>query len=487
MFRAIKKRLVLLIAAVLYASIVFCSPAQAMPENPVSVKELNFVFLHGAGGYSCSFQLLEDTIVEQLSAYIRIYEQDHPDIDVRVDTLGRCYPNDVDIDTWANNIADSIDKHFPDKENLILIGHSMGGKTALYAVAKNIGNLANKVAMVVTINSPIKKLQNYYYVGGEPAVSYWAAKFLVSDRGVINSVADYDSAQDGQWVGLNKHWLAFISAEAAPISQQFDVSGVDPLPRDMDDGIIPISAQYSDGADVIYYGEYAHSDFAVLDEVAGYMADQILRYLFGGNIEFSVFARGGTFGHKANLFPGTDYWDDLVGGVLASSGTLSHRNDSYIKWQEWEDVVGECPLGTIRSSYQTTQIKSFPLLTGIKLSRWVNTDNPDDCRIYLRTRAAPKSSVQVDWSIYQQGLLPLGIRRDYYEVEIATGTPLTSIGHVSWETGDTRDVRLRISSQAESPFRWFQARWRVYSKESRQRKVIDEIPAGALLGTGAGI
>jgi len=480
------KGLLLLIASALCVSIAFPGPAQAAPENSVKAKELNFVFLHGAGGSSCTFQLLEDSIMEQLPAYIISYEQDHPDIEIRADTLKRCYPNDVDIDTWANNIADSIEKHFPNKKNLVLIGHSMGGKTALYAVAHNIGNLASKVAMVVTINSPIKSLQNYYYVGGDTAKDYWAAKWLISDRGVIKSVVYYDSSKDGQWVGFNKHWLAFISGEDAPLSKQFDVGGLDPLPRDMDDVIIPISAQYSDGADVIYYGEYAHSDFAVLDEVADYMAEQILRYLFGGNIECSVFARAGTFGHKANLFPATDYWEDLVGGVLASSGTVSHRNDSYIKWQEWDDVVGERSAESRRSSYQTTQMSTFPLLTGIEQSRWVSTDNPEDCRIYLLTRAAPRSSVQVDWSIYQQGLLPLGIKRDHYEVEIATGTPLTSIGRVSWETDDTRDVRLQIWSQAESPFRWFKAQWRVYFKESRQRKVIDEIPVEVLSGTRAG-
>jgi hypothetical protein len=131
-------------------------------------------------------------------------------------------------------------------------------------------------------------------------------------------------------------------------------------------------------------------------------------------------------------------------------------------------------------------VNSFPLLTGIKESRWLNADNPEDCRIYLQTRAAPRNSVQVGWTVYQQGLLPLGIERDHYEVEIATGTPLTNIGHVSWETADTRDVRLRIWSEAESPFRWFKAQWRVYFKESRQRKVIDEIPVQVLSEIEAG-
>ncbi len=240
------------------------------------------------------------------------------------------------------------------------------------------------------------------------------------------------------------------------------------------------------GADVIYYGEHGHSDFRVLDEVAGFMAEQILRYLFGGPIECSVFARGGTFEHKANWLPGTDYWEDVVGEVLVGSGRLEHKNESYIKWQEWEDVVGECPPEGKRSSYQVSRVSSFPFLTSIQESHWLSPDNPEDCRLYLRTRAAPRNRVQVDWSIYRQGLLPMEIKRDRYEVEIVTGTPLTNITRVSWVTDDPCDLRLRIWSQAESPFRWFKAEWGAYSKEIRQRKVIDEISGQALLVTTQG-
>jgi pimeloyl-ACP methyl ester carboxylesterase len=474
------KRLLLLIVSVIAASVVFPGPVQSAPGNTGEIKELNFVFLHGMGGNSGDLQLLEDSIVAQMPAYITDYEYDHPDIKIQTDMLLRCYPNEVDIDTWAKNIADTINEHFSDKKNLVLIGHSMGGKTALYAMSHNIGNLADKVAMVVTINSPIKSLVNYYYIGGDTALDYWGAQLLMSSQGVLESLVNYDSSQDGQWVSINKHWLAFISSESSPLSSQFNVSGVDPLPRDMDDTIVPISCQYADGADVVYYGQYAHSDFSKLDEVSNYMADQILRYIFGGNIECSVFARGGSFEHKAGLFPGTDYWQDLIGGVLAESGTLTHKNNSYIKWQDWEDVVGEYSAGIIRSSFQTTQKNSFPILTGIKQSSWASADDPEDARIYLSTRAAPRSSVQVDWSVYQQGLLPSGIKRDHYEVEIETGTQYTSIRQVSWETNDLRDVRLRIWSQAESPFRWFKAQWRVYFKESRQRKIIDELPVRTL-------
>jgi hypothetical protein len=77
----------------------------------------------------------------------------------------------------------------------------------------------------------------------------------------------------------------------------------------------------------------------------------------------------------------------------------------------------------------------------------------------------------------------VGTQRDHYEVEIVTGTPLTNIRQVSWLTADLRDLRLQIQSEAESPFRWFKAEWRVYFKESRQRKVIDEISGQPLVTT----
>jgi hypothetical protein len=249
----------------------------------------------------------------------------------------------------------------------------------------------------------------------------------------------------------------------------------------MDDKIVPISCQYADGADVIYYGEYGHSDFKILEEVADNIGDQILSDIFGGNMDFSGLGRAGSFEHKADLFPGTDSWEDIAGGVLAASGTITHQNDSYFKWQEWEDVVGEPSAGGIRSTFQTTQTRSSPIFTGMMEARWVYPDNPNDGRLYIKTRAAPRSSVQVDWSVYQKGLLPAGLERDHYEVEGETGTQGTGIGQVSWETGDALDLRLRILSQAQSPFHWFRVQWRVYYKESRQRKVIDEFPVLTLL------
>lgn len=475
------KKVILLLAIGLCLQLGWYSPAQAAP---VMVKELNFVFLHGAGGNVCSMQRLADAVIKQTPAYITEYEQANPDTEVRANVLLRCYPNDVDIETWADNIAESVDEYLPDKRNLILIGHSMGGKSALYAVANDIGGLADKTAMVVTINSPIRSLKQYSFTGGASMADYYQALGLISDQGVSNSIVNYDSAEDGRWVAANKHWLAFIAGESAPFSQQFNVGGVDALPRDMDDNIIPISAQHTDRADVVYYGEHSHNDFADSDEVAASIAEPILRYIFGGEIECSVLVRGGRLEHAAGWLPGTDYWEDVVGEVPVSSGTLQHTNSSFFQWQEWEDVVGESPLGSTRSSYRVSMDNNFPFLNRLEEARWLVPDDTSDCHLYLKTRAGPRSTVRLDWQTYRMGLLA-ETERDHYEAEIATGTPLTTIRYVSWLSGDPRDLRLRISSEAERPFRWFKAEWRVYFKESRYRQVIDELTVQVSLNPGA--
>jgi pimeloyl-ACP methyl ester carboxylesterase len=480
MFSRIVKWLSIAVAVALCLQFGF-SGATVSAANGPAVKELNFVFLHGAGGNPCGPQLLADSVLEQIPDYILKYQQANPGVEVKVNVLNRCYPSDVDVETWAANIADSIDNHFAGRGNLILVGHSMGGKSALYAVAKNIDNLAERVKLVVTINSPIKSLNKYQLVGGGSFSDFCRAGWLVRpDHGVCASVGSYDSSEDGKWVSQNRHWLAFISGENSPLSPQFDYGGFDPYPRDMDDGALPISAQYSDGADVIYYGEHGHSDFTLIKEVAASMAGEILTYIFGGTIECSVLARDGGWQHRAGMLLGTDYWQDIIGEVLGDSSFLWHWNSSYTKWQEWEDTIEYHPPtyeNQLRSQFEAKRERSAPFFTKVKEVRWLSPDNPADCRLYLRTSAAPRNSIQVDYNIYVQGLLPEGRNRDHYEIEIIAGTPMAEINQASWLNDNTRDLRVGVSSRAERPFRWFEAKWRVYYQESRQRNVIDEIPA----------
>jgi len=476
----IMKRLSIVLAIVLCLQIGFPCSVGSVTENTGGVKELDFVFLHGANGNPCGPQLLADTIVEQMPSYILEYEQANPGIKVKINVMNRCYPSDVDVETWAQNIADSVGKYLPGDGKIIFIGHSMGGKSALYAVANNIGNLAERTALVVTINSPIKSLDRYAVAGGGSFLTYCRAALWNTTQGACISVATYDSFEDGRWVSQNRHWLAFISGENAPMSPQFDYGGVDAYPRDMDDGALPISAQYCDGADVIYYGEHGHSEFHTVKAVADFMAGEILKYIFGGIIECPVLEGEGGFEHKAGSLLGTDYWQDIIGDVLGISSRLWHWNQSYIKWQEWEDIAEYYPPtyeNDLRSRYEVSRVDSAAILTGIEEARWLSPDNPEDCRLYLRTRAAPRNYIQADWKIYRQGLLPEGTKRDHYEIELTAGTPLAEVYQASWQTDNPRDLRVQVWSRAERPFRWFEAKWRVYYQESQYRKIIDEIPA----------
>jgi pimeloyl-ACP methyl ester carboxylesterase len=457
--------------------VVFSLPAlaQTSPEAANQVKELNFVFLHGAGGNTGSMQLLSDQVIEELPAYIKEYEAANPGVKISTSFLNRNYPNGVDINTWAKNVVDSIGK-YSKMNNLILIGHSFGGKAALYATAHNIGGIADKVAAVVTINSPINSFNHYYFVGG---VNYWQSIWALPQNngllssGVINSIAYYNSTEDGRWVGANRHWLALVSAEASPSSPQFDSSGVDPLPWNMDDMIVPISAQYSDAADVVYYGEHGHGDFTESDELAAKVADQILRYIFGKRVDVALPGKTGTFEHEAGWMPVVERWQESVGLVAAGSGTIIHQNESFFKWEQWEDVVGDSADTGNRDNYKLQQV-SLPVLTGIVESRWQNSNSVDG-RVYVKTRAAPRTTVKVEWSVERNPLLSRGFPRDHWEIEIISGTPFTGVNNVEWLNDDPRDQKLKIESSAEGPFRWLKAAWRTYTKAPRIRNIIGEL------------
>ena len=443
-------------------------PANAQTNN-VKIKEINFVFLHGAGGSSCSMQLLSDKIMDMIPEYISSYQKIHPDIYILPSYLNRCYPNNVDIDTWANNIVESIKTRFRQK-NLILIGHSMGGKTALYATARGIGQITDYVSTVVTINSPVRDLARYYFVGG---MDYWQAQFLIpQDKGVLGSLGYYDSSEDGKWVGTFKHWLALTSSEPDPQSNLFDTGGVDPLPRDMDDMIVPISAQYAEGADVVYYGHYAHSEFSTRPELASKLAKYILDYIFGNTIECSEMDSHGTFSHQAGFLPVTNEWNEIFGEVLVNSGSLMYSNPFTYRWLEWSGTVGDVLFDGKRSSF-AIEVRSLPLISGLKQVRWYS-DDQNDTRLFLHIKVAPFTTVYIRWTI--NGYQPRPAKeRDHYEVNITTGTPFTSIGNVSWVSGESNDFRISITSQAQGPLRWFEAEWKTFYKKEIKRDIITEL------------
>ena len=83
---------------------------------------------------------------------------------------------------------------------------------------------------------------------------------------------------------------------------------------------MPISAQYSDGADVVYYGEHAHGDFTKSNDLSGTLADQILRYVFGQRIDVSVPSKSGTFEHEPDGCRLSKNWEDSYGSTWSATG-----------------------------------------------------------------------------------------------------------------------------------------------------------------------
>jgi hypothetical protein len=112
--KAIMKRVYLVVLSLICLLAVFPTTAQAASAQ-TSNKEVNFVYLHGYTGTAAGIQLLSDNIESRLPAYIANYENQHPGIEVTSEGLLRSYPNIVDINTWAINIADAITGILPGK------------------------------------------------------------------------------------------------------------------------------------------------------------------------------------------------------------------------------------------------------------------------------------------------------------------------------------------------------------------------------------
>ncbi len=469
--RWLLRGMIIFVAALMAASAEPGAVAHADIQTGSHTKDLAFVFLHGMGGNPGTLQGLSDNIFDKLPGYVTDYGQTHPGVSVAYEeeSLNRQYPNYTDLDTWAKNVAESIRKYFP-YNNIILVGHSMGGKVALYLTSHDIDGLASRIAAVVTVNSPVQHLAEYYATGGSDA--WQVATMITEDEGVLDSLKDYDSSADGLWVAQNKRWLAFVSAEPSPTSPDFDRNGVDLEPRDMDDGIVPISAQYAEGADVVYYGVHAHSSVGSEPAVAETLATTILDYVFGRDVAFSVLADSGTASYDAGLMPSTYKWQEVAGEVPLLRGELTYRNDSLFRWRSQEYVVGDAVLDGRRSRFRVSD-RSLWLVSGVSKTAWVSGTEADG-RLVIRVFAAPKSAVRVSWEI--TGYQPKPVERDRYEVRQYGGTPFTGVADVKWADTDSDDFRLQITSHAQGPVRWLKLDWKTYYKQTSSGYVIDGLP-----------
>ena len=131
-----------------------------------SQPEIWMAFFHGLGGnLTVNIPLIEN-ISKNLQKRGILLKYINPSL-----------PNDVNLEEWSNNIAEAIDAWQKNETQtqpwIILVGHSMGGKACLHAVAKNLKNIDNYVLSVITINSPIKNIGKY-----RPFTYFWNGMLL---------------------------------------------------------------------------------------------------------------------------------------------------------------------------------------------------------------------------------------------------------------------------------------------------------------------
>jgi hypothetical protein len=477
-------------------AIAFPTSIRAQEECPEFTIELNFVFLHGAPGEPLSMTPLRDTLASKLKSKIAVYEQNNPGMNIQVNTWIPNLDNDESVSSWADNIANFVNDSLPDKENLILIGHSMGGKSAIYAVYNNSG-LKAKTLSVITINSPIEKMSNYKPITGYNIWENFCDAWLngqthdtgTGDNGVCASVAHHDSRDEARWIAQEKHLLMFISGELHPNSGQCDLPPefpiFDGLPRDQDDNLFPMSAQCVPEADVVYYGPYCHCALQDQDPAArNFMAETIASYVFGDLIGCSVLVREGNYDHKSAWGVETATWEDIRGDVLTCEGSWHRlcRSAPACFWNHQIVGCNPCPVGDERSRYEV--YKSYPsdLWAFVDTYDWESSSDVNDCRIYFDARAESDNRLTVNWAVYRKGLLPCETPRDHYEVRVIDcNSHTTGISWARWETVNANDCRIRISSYAWEGTFWLSIGWQVYKKESRQVCLISDIVSGATL------
>lgn len=229
-------------------------------------------------------------------------------------------PDAESVDVWAENIADEINKWSPDGQ-IVIIGLSMGGKAALHAVADDSYGIQEKIDIVITINSPIKKFQHFYnsffgYFYPKPIIPLMATELMGYEKpDGLHDVIFFDSTDEADWIAQEKRLLTFYSGEHHPADPLYDDDLGDMFPRVIDDGTVPTPAQYTDYSDSVYYGVHQHE--AVFRDLSiggarDCIAENISRYLLGEPVNFSVLIDSGVISHRTNPFTQDNSWTDSI-------------------------------------------------------------------------------------------------------------------------------------------------------------------------------
>ncbi|MGQ0503906.1 MAG: alpha/beta fold hydrolase [Myxococcaceae bacterium] len=212
---------------------------------PQEVK-LHFVFLHGVqwndeGRYNAgeSLRSLEEELKRKIDLRLPQYHFEHPDAHLTFQTYrlglytdgnGNLRPSLDDpsdgsgvpsADRWRASLSEGLTRILPaDAQNVILIGHSTGGRVAM-EVAANVGGAGavgahdwgwqSRIVGVVTVDGMIDALNSPTY-DFLAAWSYVSGCKLVQGDGWCEYSGHISAVPATDWVARNKRALTLISA-----------------------------------------------------------------------------------------------------------------------------------------------------------------------------------------------------------------------------------------------------------------------------------
>jgi len=288
--------------------------------------ELNFLYVHGVKNCRDQRQNAQNSLTDleaavraELPARIQAYQNSHPGVTIATRSAranlytaahsGR-NPSDstdpINMDDWEvgdpgcstsrqgdpcttahewrHRLVQEIHRHFPaNAKNIILIGHSTGGRTA-FEVAANVGSggvgsfnwgVQNRIAGVVSIHGMIDSLgtNKYDVVGPASFVSTCKNSDILTGFGdgcaqgngwceYAGNVAGFDAAD---WTAQNKQALMLISAASCSPSL-FSLQTDGALPLDAQGSPKAVGTETTPGpgdtvrpAHGVKYGSFCHS------------------------------------------------------------------------------------------------------------------------------------------------------------------------------------------------------------------------------------
>ncbi|MGQ0505825.1 MAG: hypothetical protein ACT4TC_10955 [Myxococcaceae bacterium] len=277
-------------------------PAGGTPEHPREVP-VHIVFIHGVQSENSgkltaegSLAPLEEELKRKLAERRAHYEATYPFMRLRFETYrvnlytlltGVLPPTTIDdpqdgtgvpaAAAWRAALSESLAKLLPpDARNIILVGHSTGGRVAV-ELAANVGGAGevgaqdygwqDRIAGVVTVNGMINRLGQgtYNFIG---PISFERGCPVGQANGWCDYAANISGVPAADWVAANRHILMMMSAgdcspalwtgetdQALPLQAQGS-----PLAPGM--SMTPIAGDTFAPAHGNHYGAYCHSDIS---------------------------------------------------------------------------------------------------------------------------------------------------------------------------------------------------------------------------------